>query len=132
MIRSLPAWRQASSLKPSTQRFEAINPGALKACGTGPSPPGMRYSSGDERLWSITKGNRRLDCLAVYLPSGIDLRLMEGTEFRRTELFREASTLKARADEWRKAMFERGWIPVPESDLPGGAVRELSPKVRMV
>jgi hypothetical protein len=91
-----------------------------------------RKPTRDERLWSITKGNRRLDCLAVYLPSGIDLRLMEGTEFRRTELFREASTLKARADEWRKAMFERGWIPVPESDLPGGAVRELSPKVRMV
>jgi hypothetical protein len=72
----------------------------------------------DERLWSITKGHRRLDCFAVYLPTGIDLRLMEGTEFRRTQLLRDAPTVKARADEWRKAMFERGWLPAPESDPP--------------
>jgi hypothetical protein len=36
-------------------------------------------------LWTVTKGTRTLRCVARYLPIGIDLRLMEGDEFRRTE-----------------------------------------------
>jgi hypothetical protein len=35
-----------------------------------------------------------------YLPSGIDLRLMEGEDFRRTELFKEGPTVQKRASEW--------------------------------
>jgi hypothetical protein len=54
-----------------------------------------RKPTRDERLWSITKGNRRLDCFAVYLPTGIDLRLMEGAEFRRTQLLHDAPTVKS-------------------------------------
>ena len=35
-------------------------------------------------LWRVSKGNRELRCVAQYLASGIDLRLMEGDGFRRT------------------------------------------------
>ena len=37
-------------------------------------------------LWQVRKGDRQLRCLAVYLPSGVDLRLFEGADFRRTQL----------------------------------------------
>jgi len=39
------------------------------------------YSSPAQReveLWRVRKANRELRCLAVYLSTGIDLRLMEG------------------------------------------------------
>jgi hypothetical protein len=79
-----------------------------------------RKATRDERLWSISRGSRRLDCLAVYLPSGIDLRLMEGAEFRSTMLFRDAPTLKIQAEEWRRALFERGWMPAPSGAVETG------------
>ena len=44
------------------------------------------------------------------LPSGgIDLRLMQGQEFRRTELHREADAATAKAEAWKAALLERGW-----------------------
>lgn len=33
-----------------------------------------------QELWRIRKGDRELTCLAVYLPIGVDLRLMEGAD----------------------------------------------------
>lgn len=36
-------------------------------------------STAEIELWRVRKGERELRCLAVYLPSGIDVRLFEGT-----------------------------------------------------
>ena len=55
------------------------------------------------------KGERELRCLAVYLPSGIDVRLFEGADFRRTQLVRDSREVEALADKWRTALAERGW-----------------------
>ena len=37
-------------------------------------------------LWRVRKGTRDLRCIAKYLPTGIDLRLLEDNDFRRTQL----------------------------------------------
>jgi hypothetical protein len=60
-------------------------------------------------LWRVRKGERELRCLAVYLPTGIDVRLFEGDDFRRTQLVRDSCEVDALADKWRTALAERGW-----------------------
>jgi hypothetical protein len=60
-------------------------------------------------LWTVRKDARELRCVARYLPSGIDLRLMQGKDFRRTELHRSADAANAKAAEWKRALVERGW-----------------------
>jgi hypothetical protein len=52
-------------------------------------------------LWRVTKGSRELRCVALYLPTGIDLRLMEGEDFRRTQLLRDGPAVQELANEWR-------------------------------
>jgi hypothetical protein len=44
-----------------------------------------------------------------HLPIGIDLRLMQGEDFRRTELHRDADAANAKAAEWKAALLERRW-----------------------
>jgi hypothetical protein len=63
----------------------------------------------EEPSWTVSKGDRTLRCVIVYLPSGADLRLLEDGEFRRTVLFRDGSELEKRQAEWRAALQERGW-----------------------
>lgn len=60
-------------------------------------------------LWRMRKGERELRCIAVYLPSGIDVRLFEGEDFRRTQLVCDSPELTAFSDKWRAALFEHGW-----------------------
>ena len=60
-------------------------------------------------LWTVKKDARTLRCLARYLPSGIDLRLLEGDDFRRTELHRDADLAEIRSMGWKQALEERGW-----------------------
>ena len=60
-------------------------------------------------LWRVTKDTRELRCIVRYMPSGLDLRLMLGDEFRTTELHKDAPSVQTRADEWRTALLERGW-----------------------
>jgi hypothetical protein len=43
------------------------------------------------------KERRELVCVALYLCTGIDLRLMEGEDIRQTDLFEWAHLLQARA-----------------------------------
>jgi hypothetical protein len=38
--------------------------------------------------WRMAKDSRELRCITRYLPTGIDLRLMEGEDFRRTQLLK--------------------------------------------
>jgi hypothetical protein len=60
-------------------------------------------------LWRLMKGKRELRCLVRYVPAGLDLRLIQGDEFRRTELHRDAEAANAKATEWKAALTERGW-----------------------
>jgi hypothetical protein len=60
-------------------------------------------------LWRVTKDARELQCVARYVPSGLDLRLMQSDDFRRTELLKDAPSVEARAAEWRTALLDRGW-----------------------
>jgi hypothetical protein len=60
-------------------------------------------------LWRVSKGNRELGCVAQYLASGIDLRLLEGDGFRRTQLCRDAPAVQVLSDERRSALLARDW-----------------------
>jgi hypothetical protein len=60
-------------------------------------------------LWTVRKADRELRCVARYLPIGIDLRLMQGDDFRRTELHKNADAANAKSAEWKMALVERGW-----------------------
>jgi hypothetical protein len=60
-------------------------------------------------LWRVSKANRELRCVVQYLTSGIDLRLLEGDGFRKTQLCRDATEADALSAKWRHALLERGW-----------------------
>ena len=62
-------------------------------------------------LWRVRKDDRALRCLAVYLQTGIDLRLMEGADFRRTQLVRDAIKSAALSDAWKRKLLAVGWTP---------------------
>lgn len=61
-------------------------------------------------LWTVRKGSRELRCVAIHQPNGIDLRLLEGADFRRTALCAEPATLSAGAADWLRKLLQRGWI----------------------
>jgi hypothetical protein len=63
-----------------------------------------------EELWRVRKGDRELFCIAVYLPAGIDLRLLEGVDFRRTQLCRTAPDVQALAEDWKTKLIAAGWV----------------------
>ena len=70
------------------------------------------YSSPAAReleLWRVAKGSRELRCLAVYIPTGIDLRLTEGEDFRRTQLLRDGPAVETFAEEWKAKLRAAGW-----------------------
>ena len=60
-------------------------------------------------LWRVRKGERELRCLTIYLPIGIDVRLMEGDGFRRTQLVKAAPAVKLIEEEWRQKLLDVGW-----------------------
>jgi hypothetical protein len=60
-------------------------------------------------LWRLRKEGREVRCVAQYLSTGIDLRLLEGDRFRRTQLCHSATAANILAEQWRLALLERGW-----------------------
>jgi len=60
-------------------------------------------------LWQLEKGNRRLRCVVHYLSSGLDVRLLEGDGFRRTQLCKDAREAELLSQSWRKKLLEGGW-----------------------
>jgi hypothetical protein len=61
-------------------------------------------------LWRVRKADRELRCDAHYIPTGIDVRLMEGTDFRRTQLVKDALETEALSHQWKTALIAVGWI----------------------
>jgi hypothetical protein len=61
-------------------------------------------------LGLVRKGERELRCVALYLPTGIDVRLFEGADFRRTPFVRDAIESTAISDGWKRKLLEREWL----------------------
>ena len=59
-------------------------------------------------LWRVRKGTRELRCITKYLPTGIDLRLLEGDDFRRTQLCRDAPAVEDLSSAWQEALAASG------------------------
>jgi hypothetical protein len=60
-------------------------------------------------LWRLRKEGREVRCVAQYLSTGIDLRLLEGDGFRKTQLCHSPTAANILAEQWRLALLERGW-----------------------
>lgn len=60
-------------------------------------------------LWTMKKGRWDLTCVFVYLPTGIELRLYEGVEFRRTKLCKDGPEVQALAETWHRLLLGNGW-----------------------
>jgi len=60
-------------------------------------------------LWAAQKAQRRRGCFAVYLASGVDVRLMEEDQIIRTELAPDGPSALQVAGRWRVAAIRRGW-----------------------
>jgi hypothetical protein len=63
----------------------------------------------DVELWRLRKGDRELRCMAYHVPTGVNLRLIEGEESRRTEFFEEGPQSEQCAQLWRRKLTDRGW-----------------------
>lgn len=61
-------------------------------------------------LWVLNRGERTLTCVALYLPHGVDVRLLEDGEVRRTQLVGDGPQAEALAEEWRGAARKLGWV----------------------
>jgi hypothetical protein len=69
----------------------------------------QQASADPVELWHVQKNERKLRCVVHYLPSGIDVRLLEGQDFRRTQLCKIAPEVEKLSAEWLKALLEVGW-----------------------
>jgi hypothetical protein len=60
-------------------------------------------------LWRVRKGERELRCVVIYLPNGIDVRLIEGADFRRTQFVRNAIESTTVSDAWKRKLEGHDW-----------------------
>lgn len=77
-----------------------------------------RKSAKEVELWRMHKGERELRCVAVYLATGVDLRLLEAGDLRRTELFLDGLSLQGRSRAWRQALANSGWQELTVEGAP--------------
>ncbi len=75
-------------------------------------------SAKEVELWRMQKGERELCCMAAYLPTGIDLRLLEVGDMLRTELFQDGLRVQARSRAWRTALAKSGWAAPVATSAP--------------
>ena len=68
--------------------------------------PGAR----EVELWAARKASRTLCCVATYLATGVDVRLLEDGDMRRTQLVGDGSKAEALAAEWKAAATGLGWV----------------------
>ena len=55
------------------------------------------------------KGERTLSCVAIYLATGVDVRLLEDGDMRRTQLVKDGPQAEALALEWHEKAEAAGW-----------------------
>ena len=70
------------------------------------------HTAREVELWRARQGERVVPCVAVYLPTGIDLRLLDGGDMLRTVLCGAPWSLKATARVWLEAVVSEGWADV--------------------
>lgn len=63
----------------------------------------------ESELWRMRKGDRELQCVAVYLPNGVDVRLLERDEMLRTRLATDALSAQGVSAEWARTLRGVGW-----------------------
>jgi hypothetical protein len=73
---------------------------------------GEKRAARETALWRVRKGTRELRCVAVAVATGIDLRLIEGDDFRRTALCADVAALTSGADDWLHRLVQRGWMKI--------------------
>lgn len=61
-------------------------------------------------LWSAAKAQWRLECVALCLTHGIDVRLLEDGEVRRTQLVKDGPQAEQLAQQWQGAAAKLGWL----------------------
>jgi hypothetical protein len=57
----------------------------------------------------MQKAERRLSCCAVYLATGVDVRMLEDGDVRRTQLVRDGPQAEALAEDWHGKALALGW-----------------------
>jgi hypothetical protein len=79
----------------------------------------------------MRKGARECRCIAVYLPTGIDLRFFEGDEMRRTRLVPDKYLAERLSAEWDvlvlldgEPWFSRRWPDAARARYYAEAMRQ--------
>ncbi len=63
-------------------------------------------------LWRLRKGDRELVCVTAYIPTGVDLRVCEAGDMRRTQLLKDGPAAEALAGEWPAKALAAGWAAI--------------------
>lgn len=61
-------------------------------------------------LWSASRSSDTLECVAVYLPQGIDLRVLTNGQTLRTLLLTENNLAGHQSASWRLEFSALGWV----------------------
>ncbi len=59
--------------------------------------------------WRVRKGDRELTCVSVYLPVGIDMRLLEGRRLQAHAAGPRRAGGRGVSTDWRTKLLEQGW-----------------------
>lgn len=71
------------------------------------------------RLWTLRGVSPALVHAVVYThPLGLELRVLRGDDFLRTQVVRDMGAAVTLADEWKRRLEERGWRLEPDL-VPG-------------
>jgi hypothetical protein len=92
------------------------------------------YSSPAAReveLWRVAKDSRELRCLAVYMPTGIDLRLMEGDDFRCTQLLKDGPAVEGSPRSGRPSCGRRAGDDVIHVARSARSVQRVPRSIRL-
>ena len=69
----------------------------------------LRPGPAQVEVWRLRKGDRELVCVAAYISTGVDPRVFEAGDMRRTQLVKDGPAAEALADEWRVKAQGVGW-----------------------
>jgi len=73
------------------------------------SAESLRPGPAHVELWRLQKDARELSCIAAFLPNGVDVRMLEGGEMRRTQLVKDGPHAEGLAAGWKSKAQTTGW-----------------------